>query len=153
MARPVIFVASRNPNTPGGGADTYIRAHARAAARAGFEPHIFCRGSPPGVEETDFGIVHQVVLPFWRRFLQTRAKRLYYSQFASFEQHTLNLDPPKLVDALETFVRANPRTTPDTRFWMLGVRRCCPRRTPSADRHQNRSYRQLLRQRGSSLRQ
>ena len=46
MARQVIFVAARNPNTPGGGYDTYVRAHARAAVRAGFEPHIFCRGSP-----------------------------------------------------------------------------------------------------------
>jgi len=108
MTRQVIFVVARHPNTPGGGADTYIRAHARAAARAGFEPHIFCRGSPPGVEETDFGIVHQVALPFWRSFLQTRAKRLYYSQFASLNLHTLNLDAPKLVDALESFVRANP---------------------------------------------
>jgi len=108
MARQVIFVASRNPNTLGGGSDTYLRAHARAALRAGFEPHIFCRGSPPGVEATDFGIVHQVALPFWRRFLQTRAKRLYYSQFATFAQHTLKPDTPILVDALESFVCANP---------------------------------------------
>jgi len=60
------------------------------------------------VEKTDFGIVHQVALPFWRRFLQTRAKRLYYSQFATFAQHTLKLDTPILVDALESFVRAKP---------------------------------------------
>ena len=83
MGRQVIFVVARNPNTPGGGYETYVRAHARAAVCAGFEPHIFCRGSPPGVEETDIGVVHQVALPFWRRFLQTRAKRLYYSQFAT----------------------------------------------------------------------
>ena len=108
MAGQVIFVAARNPNTPGGGYDTYVRAHARAAVMAGFEPHIFCRGSPPGVEATDFEMVHQVTLPFWRRFLQTRAKRLYYSQFASLNQHTLKLDTPILVDALESFVRANP---------------------------------------------
>ena len=57
MARQVIFVAARNPNTPGGGYDTYALSFARAAVRAGFEPHIFCRGSPPGVQETDFGIV------------------------------------------------------------------------------------------------
>jgi glycosyltransferase involved in cell wall biosynthesis len=75
---------------------------------AGFEPHIFCRGSPPGVEETDFGIVHQVALPFLRRFLQTRAKRLYYSQLASLNQFWMKLDTPALVDALESFVRANP---------------------------------------------
>src|SRR5215472_16698123 len=108
MTRQVIFVVTRNPNTPGGGLDTYVRAHARAAVRAGFEPHIFCRGSPPGVEETDFGIVHQVALPFCRRFLQTRAKRLYYSQFATFPEAMLKLDVPELVDALESFVRANP---------------------------------------------
>src|SRR5262249_28967847 len=108
MAKEVIFVVARNPNTPGGGLDTYVRAHARAAVRAGFEPHIFCRGSPPGVEKTDLGIVHQVALPFWRGFLQTRAKRLYYSQFASLNQFWMKLDAPALVDALESFVRANP---------------------------------------------
>ena len=94
MARQVIFVAARNPNTPGGGYDTYVRAHARAAVRAGFEPHIFCRGSPPGVQETDFGIVHQVALPSWRRFLQTRTKRLYYSQIASIT-HLLSSWTPR----------------------------------------------------------
>lgn len=108
MTRQVIFVVARNPNTPGGGYETYVRAHARAAVWAGFEPHIFCRASPPGVEETDFGIVHQVALPLWRRFLQTRAKRLYYSQFATPIEAMLKLDVPKLVDALESFVRANP---------------------------------------------
>jgi glycosyltransferase involved in cell wall biosynthesis len=108
MARQVIFVVARNPNTPGGGYDTYVRAHARAAVRAGFEPHIFFRGSPPGVEETDFGIVHQVALPFWRRFMQTRMQRLYYSQFASLTQFTMKEDVRELVDALESFVRANP---------------------------------------------
>jgi glycosyltransferase involved in cell wall biosynthesis len=108
MTKQVIFVVARNPNTPGGGYDPYVRAHARAAVMAGFEPHIFCRGSPPGVEKTDFGIVHQVALPFWRRFLQTRAKRLYYSQFASLSQLWLKFDAPKLVDALESFVRVNP---------------------------------------------
>jgi glycosyltransferase involved in cell wall biosynthesis len=108
MARQVIFVAMRNPNVPGGGYDTYVRAHARAAVRAGFEPHIFCRGSPPGAEETELGIVHQIALPFWRRFLQTRAKRLYYSQFASLVESTLKLDAPELLDALESFVRATP---------------------------------------------
>jgi hypothetical protein len=71
-------------------------------------PIFFVEVSPPGVEETDFGIVHQVALPFWRSFLQTRAKRLYYSQFASLNLRSLNLDAPKLVDALESFVRANP---------------------------------------------
>ena len=107
MARQVIFVAARNPNTPGGGHDTYVRAHARAAVRAGFEPHIFCRGSRAGVEETDFGIVHQVALPFCRRFLQTRAKRLYYSQIASLTQFTMKLDAPDSSTRSRSFVRAN----------------------------------------------
>ena len=102
MARQVIFVARQN--APGGGYITYLRTHARAAVRAGFEPHIFYLGSPPGVEETDFGIVHQVALPLWRRFLQTRAKRLYYN----LRDFSLKLDTPELVDGLESFVRANP---------------------------------------------
>src|SRR5262245_47406876 len=108
MARQVIFVARHDPNTPGGGYDTYVRTHARAAVRAGFEPHIFCRGSPPGVEATDLGIVHKVALPFWRGFLQTRAKR--YLQLASHltAHFRLKFDTPALVDALESFVRANP---------------------------------------------
>ena len=99
MTRQVIFVARHDPNRLGGGYDSYVRAHARAAVRAGFEPHIFCRGSPPVVEETDFGIVHQVALPFWRRFVSSTVASTHFN---------LKLDTPELVDALVSFVRANP---------------------------------------------
>lgn len=40
-----------------------MRAHALAAIRAGFEPHLFCVAPSPSVVETPFGIVHRVASP------------------------------------------------------------------------------------------
>jgi glycosyltransferase involved in cell wall biosynthesis len=61
MKRPtVVFVVGRDPRTGLGGHSSYVRAHALAAMRAGFEPHIFCSSSETGVVESEFGTVHLV---------------------------------------------------------------------------------------------
>lgn len=40
-----------------------MRAHARAAVRIGFEPHLFCAGFEGGTVATDYGTVHRVLSP------------------------------------------------------------------------------------------
>lgn len=64
MPKEVIFIAGRDPLTFVSGDTNYIRAHARAALRIGFTPHIFCAAPRAGVVETDFGVVHRVASPF-----------------------------------------------------------------------------------------
>jgi glycosyltransferase involved in cell wall biosynthesis len=60
--RPVVFVTGKDPATPGG-LHVYVRAHARAAAAAGFDPHVFCLAPRAGLARTDFGLVHRVATP------------------------------------------------------------------------------------------
>jgi glycosyltransferase involved in cell wall biosynthesis len=64
VSRPVLFAAGKNPLVEkGGGHSSYVRAHARAALRAGFEPHLFCLGERRESIETDFGVVETVRSP------------------------------------------------------------------------------------------
>lgn len=59
--REVILVAGRDPRHElSGGHSSYVRAHARAALMAGYEPHIFCVASSAEVISTDYGVVHRV---------------------------------------------------------------------------------------------
>ncbi len=58
VREPIAFVTGRNPLGAMGGGSSYVRAHARAASAAGFEPHVFCIGDREKVEEADFGYVH-----------------------------------------------------------------------------------------------
>jgi glycosyltransferase involved in cell wall biosynthesis len=67
MGREIIFVTGRNPAHGKGGGSSYVRAHMRAALRAGFEPHVFCIDERYGVSEEAFGTVHRVVPPFLLR--------------------------------------------------------------------------------------
>ena len=53
-------MSGQDPTKGMGGHGTYVRAHARAAKRAGFEPHIFCCGPRAERIETDFGTLHRV---------------------------------------------------------------------------------------------
>jgi glycosyltransferase involved in cell wall biosynthesis len=65
LRRAVVFVAGRDPLAElGGGHSAYVRAHALAAQRAGFEPHLFCVGPTSGIEQAEFGIVHRTFSPF-----------------------------------------------------------------------------------------
>ena len=133
MARQVIFVAARNPNTPGGGYDTYVRAHARAAVRAGFEPHIFCRGSPPGVQETDFGNR----APSGASVLASVSANPNEAAvlFTNCKHHTLcsQAGHPGTHRRNRELCSWETRTASGPRHGVLGIRRRCPSRTSSAD--------------------
>jgi glycosyltransferase involved in cell wall biosynthesis len=59
------FVAGKDPlEEPGGGHSAYVRAYARAALRAGYEPQILCVGATPRTRETDFGVIRRLWSPF-----------------------------------------------------------------------------------------
>lgn len=64
MPKEVVFIAGHDPLRIISGYSAYVRAHARAAIRAGFAPHIFCVSPRAGVVTTDFGVVHCVASPF-----------------------------------------------------------------------------------------
>lgn len=65
MARPVILVSGKDPyNEEGGNGHTvYVRSHARAAIRAGYEPHIFAVGPVTGREVSDIGFIYRCATP------------------------------------------------------------------------------------------
>jgi hypothetical protein len=60
----LVLVAGKDPVAAVGGHQSYVRAHALAAAAAGFEPHVFCvtTGKAETVD-TDFGVLHRVTSP------------------------------------------------------------------------------------------
>ncbi len=66
MAECVVFTVGRDPLIGMGGHSSYVRGHARAVIRAGFEPHIFCAASHAGVLDADFGIIHRIRSPPFR---------------------------------------------------------------------------------------
>ena len=59
-ARPLVLISGRDVLDHVGGHETYVRAHALAAARLGLEPHVFCYGWRPRTTLADFGVVHHV---------------------------------------------------------------------------------------------
>jgi len=64
MAKEVILITGKDPLVEVGGHSSYVRAHARAAMRLGFEPHLFCVSDKTEVVQSDFGFVHRVATPF-----------------------------------------------------------------------------------------
>ena len=70
----VLLVAGRDPRDElGGGHSSYVRAHACAAIRAGYTPHLFCVGSETSVSETEYGVIHREASA--RPFRQIRIAR------------------------------------------------------------------------------
>lgn len=63
-SHPIIFVTGRDPLIGIGGGSTYVRSHARAAMRAGYDPHIFCVTDRDETVETEYGTVHRLKTPF-----------------------------------------------------------------------------------------
>ncbi|HUG38317.1 MAG TPA: hypothetical protein VML54_15270, partial [Candidatus Limnocylindrales bacterium] len=63
MGQTVVMVAGVDPLTGVGGDASYVRAHARAARRACFTPHVFCVSPRGAVVEAEFGTVHRVPTP------------------------------------------------------------------------------------------
>jgi glycosyltransferase involved in cell wall biosynthesis len=59
-APPLVLVSGKDVVSGAGGHQNYVRAHARAAAQLGFEPHVFCIGHRSRSTETEYGFVHHV---------------------------------------------------------------------------------------------
>jgi glycosyltransferase involved in cell wall biosynthesis len=64
MSKEIVFISGKDPLVEIGGHSSYVRAHARAAMRLGFEPHIFCVSSKTEVVRGAFGVIHRVATPF-----------------------------------------------------------------------------------------
>jgi len=97
----VVFVAGKDPlEETGGGHSTLLRAHGRAALRAGFVPHLFGVGRSVGVVETDYGVVHRLRSPFWR---------LRQLPGVGFRTHMAVWHAPLISRSVERFVMAGPR--------------------------------------------
>ncbi len=64
LSNAVVFISGRDPLESLGGHGTYVRAHARAAIRAGFEPHIFSVSRRSHVLPSDFGVLHRTASLF-----------------------------------------------------------------------------------------
>lgn len=56
------MITGRTP-AGGGGLESYVRAHGLAAARAGFEVHLFSIGRHDLTRATEFGTLHEVGVP------------------------------------------------------------------------------------------
>lgn len=63
MGQAIVMVAGADALTGVGGDASYVRAHARAARRAFFPPHVFCVSPRGSVVEAEFGTVHRVPTP------------------------------------------------------------------------------------------
>jgi glycosyltransferase involved in cell wall biosynthesis len=62
--RPLVLISGKDVLLGVGGQESYVRAHALAAARAGFAPHVFFLGARSAVRATEFGTVHTVGAAF-----------------------------------------------------------------------------------------
>jgi glycosyltransferase involved in cell wall biosynthesis len=113
MTKPIIFVTGKDPLEGVGGGSIYVRGHARAALRAGYEPHIFCVTSRDEVVATDFGFVHRVLTPFRPIRSLSVAPNEYSSRFVRHWLNALVFTPlmvgfhkPALVESIAKFLRA-----------------------------------------------
>jgi glycosyltransferase involved in cell wall biosynthesis len=108
VAEPVVLVAGGDPRPPSktlaeagvpgiGGHSTYVRAHALAVRRAGFEPNIVCIGPRRQTVETDVGVLHWTPLDWEPEWLARNRRHLLIWRFLV------------LARATEAFVHAHPR--------------------------------------------
>ncbi|MGH9768861.1 MAG: glycosyltransferase family 4 protein [Blastocatellia bacterium] len=97
MAKEIVFVVGKDPLIEMGGHSSYVRAHARAAIRLGFEPHLFCAGFDEGVVETDFGVLHRLLSPLGR---------FRHQAGGGIRVSTLPLHEPMLAASVERFLGA-----------------------------------------------
>ena len=99
LGKAIVYVAGKDPLEERGGHSTYVRAHARAAIRAGFEPHLFCASCNNGQVRTDYGVVHRVLSPL--RFLPQRSG-------TAFRTHTVVWHAPLIARRVTQFLGARP---------------------------------------------
>jgi glycosyltransferase involved in cell wall biosynthesis len=111
MTKEIVFVTGRDPAHGKGGGSSYVRTHARAALRAGFEPHVFCVEERDVVAEKDFGFVHYVKSPFLpRRTLKVspeeRPERFIAHWLSAFSAtpHLVMAHGPWMAASIEKFL-------------------------------------------------
>jgi hypothetical protein len=97
---PIVFVTGKDPlEEPGGGHSSYMRAHARAALAAGFEPHLFAVGRGRRTIETDYGVIHRLPSPLmWMNRFPHHAVSNWMAPFHE----------KLLAEAVVAFMRARP---------------------------------------------
>lgn len=112
ITKAVVFITGKNPLEGMGGGSNYVRAHARAALQAGFEPHIFCADFRADVVPSDFGVVHCVASPLrpygaWRVAPETQAERVFaqWLHFLTFSPYMVAAHAPFIAAAVERFLR------------------------------------------------
>jgi glycosyltransferase involved in cell wall biosynthesis len=94
MGRPIALIAGKDPVAEvSGGHSSYVRAHARAARAAGYEPHIFCVSNRQEVAEAEYGIIHRIKSPY-----------------RPFRQLMVIAHGPLIASAVENFVIAGSRS-------------------------------------------
>jgi glycosyltransferase involved in cell wall biosynthesis len=59
----LVFITGKSPLQRRGGLETYVRAHALAGARAGFDVHVFCVWHRSRQIRAGWGVVHHVGTP------------------------------------------------------------------------------------------
>jgi glycosyltransferase involved in cell wall biosynthesis len=65
MRQPVIMISGKDPLREAGvGHTTYVRAHALAALKAGYAPHLLVVSREAGMVDSEFGVVHRVRSPW-----------------------------------------------------------------------------------------
>ncbi len=91
------MVAGRDPRDEiSGGHSSYVVAHALAARRAGFEPHLFCVGATALEEETGFGRFHRVralARPYRQQLIALHGPLLVHA----LTRTARSLPPPHLI--------------------------------------------------------
>ncbi len=99
MSRPVVLIAGKDPTTTTGGHPSYVRAHARAAALAGFSPHVFALAPRASREETDFGTLHRITTPVRpiRRLMAAGHTPFLAAGIVRFLRRFRDLPGPRLV--------------------------------------------------------
>ncbi len=60
---PLVLISGKDPMAQVGGHESYVRAHALAAERLGFEPHVLAVGRRTETVTTGFGVLHRVAAP------------------------------------------------------------------------------------------
>jgi glycosyltransferase involved in cell wall biosynthesis len=65
--RPLVLISGKDVLDGIGGHESYVRAHALAAARTGLDPHIFCVSHRSETTTAPFGTVHRVAPPLGLR--------------------------------------------------------------------------------------
>lgn len=148
--RVVTLVTGRDPSAGMGGGSSYVRAHARAARLAGFEPHVFCLSpgagpaTPPGdAGDADFAVIHRVpssMGPLARWIGDGQSPERFFAHWLNANAHSAYLVPlhgGRLAAAVERFLRGRPGPHLVHGFYTWGwvglrVRRRMLRRDPGA---------------------